>query len=71
MVRLICGDFQRVRQARTVMIVGLGDEHLGLVHQPAEGGAMDDAVAVALVQGAELMGFLGMRRPRLWRVRMA
>jgi hypothetical protein len=38
------------------MIAVLGDEDLGLVLQPAEGGGVDDAVAVALEVGARRAG---------------
>src|SRR5262249_34404844 len=41
-------DLERVRQARAVMIPGWRKEHLGLVLQPAEGFAVDDAIAIAL-----------------------
>ena len=41
------GDFERVGQPRAEMIALVIDEHLGLVGEPAEGGRMDDAVAVA------------------------
>ena len=41
------GHFQRVGQAGAVMVALVEDEHLGLVGQAAEGGRMDDAVAVA------------------------
>ena len=54
------GHFQGVRQAGAVVVVGLGDEHLRLVHQPAKGGGVDDAVAVALVEGAVGVLRLGM-----------
>ena len=53
MVRLIWADFQGVRQPGAVMVAGLIDEHLRLVHEPAKGGAVDDAIAVALVQSAK------------------
>ncbi len=46
-------DFEGVRQARAVVVVGLRDEHLCFVHEPPEGGGVDDAIAVALVEGAE------------------
>ena len=42
----------RVGQPGAVMIALMRDEHLGLVLQPAEGGRMDDAVAVALERRA-------------------
>jgi hypothetical protein len=48
-------------QAGAVVIPRGGEEHLGLVHEAAEGLAMDDAVAVALElapQGARLHGML-------------
>ena len=41
------GDFQRMGEPGAVMIALVVDEHLGLVREPAEGGGMDDAVAVA------------------------
>jgi hypothetical protein len=37
-----------MRQAGAVMVALMGDEHLAFVGQPAKGGGMDDAVAVAL-----------------------
>ena len=42
----------RVGQAGAVVIAFVGHEDLGLVGQPAEGGGMDDPVAVALEFGA-------------------
>ena len=54
------GDFQGMREAGAVMVVGLGDEDLRLVHQPAKRGGVDDAIAVALVEGAKRMGRFGM-----------
>jgi hypothetical protein len=39
--------FQRVREAGAVMVAFVEDEHLGLVLEAAEGGGVDDAVAVA------------------------
>ncbi len=41
------------------MVALMGDEDLGLVHQPAERGRMDDAVAVALKRRAHLVFRLG------------
>jgi len=41
-------DFDAVRQARAEQVAFVVDEYLSLVFQPAKGGAMDDAVAVAL-----------------------
>src|SRR5690606_36479612 len=46
------GYLQAVGQARAVMIALMRDEDLGLLLQPAEGGGMDDAVAVALERRA-------------------
>ena len=52
-------DLERVRQARDE-VVALGvDEDLRLVLQPAERLGVEDAVAVALERGAELVGLLG------------
>ncbi len=39
--------FQRVGEPRAVMVALVIDEHLRLVRQAAEGGGMDDAVAIA------------------------
>ena len=39
--------FERVGEPGAVMIALVEHEHLGLVLEPAEGGRMDDAVAVA------------------------
>jgi len=44
-------DFNRMGQAGSVVVALMGDEDLGLVLQPAEGGGVDDAVAVALEGG--------------------
>ena len=41
------GDFQRMGQPGAVVIALVEHEHLGLVLEPAEGGGMDDPVAVA------------------------
>ena len=41
-------DLDRVGQARAEMVALVVDEHLRLVGEAAEGGGMDDAVAVAL-----------------------
>ena len=58
--------FQGVRQPRPVMIALVEDEDLGLVFEPAEGGGMDDAVAVApeIVAASGSRGS-GTSRPRL------
>ena len=42
----------RVGEPGAVVVALVGDEHLRLVLQPAEGGRMDDAVAVALERRA-------------------
>ena len=42
------GDLDRMGEARAEMVALVIDEHLGLVGKAAEGGRMDDAVAVAL-----------------------
>lgn len=47
------GDFEGVRQAGAMIIAKLVDEHLRLVHEPAERGGMDNAIAVALIDGAK------------------
>ena len=39
---------QRMGESRAEMVAVVGDEHLGLVHQAAEGGGVHDAVAVTL-----------------------
>ena len=52
--------FERMRDARAVQVALVVDEHLGLVGEPAEGIAMDDAIAVALVFAAEFRRRLGM-----------
>ena len=44
--------FEAVGQPRAVMIAFVIDEDLGLVVQPAEGGRMQDAVAVARIRRA-------------------
>ncbi len=41
------GDLERVGQPGAEMIAFVEDEDLGLVREPAKGGGMDDAVAVA------------------------
>ena len=40
-------DLERMGQAGAVVVTLVGDEDLGLLLQPAEGGGVDDAVAVA------------------------
>ena len=46
-------DLDRVRQPRAVVVALVVDEDLRLVFQPAEGGGVDDALAVALVGRAQ------------------
>ena len=55
------GDLHRVGHARAVMVARAVEEDLRLVLQPAEGAAVDDAVAVALEGGAELVAVLLVR----------
>ena len=54
----------RMGEAGAEMVALVMDEHLRLVGEAAEGGRMDDAVAVALELGARRRGRLGDRRPR-------
>ncbi len=56
----------RVGEAGAEMVALVIDEHLRLVGEPAEGGRMDDAVAVALEVGPRRRGRLGDQaaRPR-------
>ena len=42
------GDFKGMGQAGAVVIAFIVDEYLGLVLQPAEGGCVQDPIAVAL-----------------------
>ena len=64
--------FERVRESRAVVVVDAGDEDLGLAGHAAERGAVDDALAVALVEGAERVSGFGVpaapRGPRRHRV---
>jgi hypothetical protein len=46
------GHFQGVGEASAVEVALVIDEHLSLVHEPPEGGGMDDAVPVPVVFGA-------------------
>jgi hypothetical protein len=52
-------DLQGVRQAGSVVVVDLADEDLGLAHQPAEGGGVNDALPVPLEPGPERVRVLG------------
>ena len=54
------GDFERMGEPRPVVIALVIDEDLGLVFQPPERPAMDDAVAVALKRRAGAAFGLGM-----------
>src|SRR5713101_4577077 len=49
------GDFQRVGQARAVVVSFGGDEHLRLVGEPTKRLAVDNAIAVALKTGAQVV----------------
>ena len=53
------GHLDRVGQAGPVVIAGSVEEDLGFAVETAEGGAVDDAIPVALVAGAEEMLLLG------------
>src|SRR5690606_16483498 len=53
------GNLQRVGEAGAEQVALVVDEDLGLVLQPAEGGAVDDTVAVALEFAAEPRRRLG------------
>ena len=52
-------DFERVRQARAVVIAGRREEHLRLVLQPAERLGVDDAIAIALERRADRIFVFG------------
>ena len=56
-------DFERVREPGAVVVVDRGDEHLRLAGHAAERGAVDDALAVALVERAERVVRLGVPPP--------
>ena len=49
---------ERMGQPRALMVLG-EDEDLGLAGQPAEGGGVEDTVAVTLEAGAPHVGLLG------------
>jgi len=53
--------FEAVGKARAVMVAFVIDEDLSLVLQPAKGGRMNDAVAVARIFAA--VGMRGFRKP--------
>jgi hypothetical protein len=50
---------QGVREACPEVVAIRGDEDLGLVHEPAEGLGVDDAVPIALEVVADTVGRLG------------
>ena len=54
-------DFETVREARAVMVAFVVDEHLRFIFETAEGGGMDDAIAVALEGGAGVAFFLAVQ----------
>ena len=54
---------ETVGQTRPIVIAFVIDEHLGLVFETAEGGRMDDAVAVALERCSGRALGLGMKPP--------
>jgi hypothetical protein len=56
-------DLERVREARAVVVAGRREEHLRLVLQAAERLAVDDAIAVALERGADVVFHLGAQAP--------
>ncbi len=56
-------DLDGVGQAGPVMIAGAVEEDLGFVVEAAEGAAVNDAVAVALVKGSVEVGFLLVQPP--------
>ena len=57
------GHLQGVGEPGALVVVG-EHEHLGLAGQPAEGGGVEDAVAVALEARPPLVGLLGPARGR-------
>src|SRR5262249_43126198 len=63
-------DFKRVGEPRPVMIALVENENLGFVLQSAEGGGMDDAVAIAAKSAAALARRFGMK-PAAAAVRVA
>jgi hypothetical protein len=65
------GHLEAVGQPRAVVIALMIDEHLGLVLEAAEGGGMDDPVAVALEGRARRAFGLACSRPRLSQARVA
>jgi len=46
-------DFQTVREASAVMVVGDGGEDLRLTHQPAKSSGVDDPLPISLKQRAK------------------
>ncbi len=59
--------FQRMGQPGAEVVALVGDEHLGLLLKAAEGGAVDDAVAIPREGGAsetDRLGVYASTRPR-------
>jgi hypothetical protein len=54
------GYLERVGEPGAKVVAFVIDEHLGLVLEPAKGGAVDDPVAVALERAAQATGRLRM-----------
>src|SRR5262249_43295212 len=57
------GDLERMGEPGAVVVAFVRDEHLGLVREAAEGGRMDDAVAVAAEVAARRARRLGNEAP--------
>ena len=64
-------DFEGVREPGAVVVVDGGDEHLRLAGHAAEGGAVDDPLAVPLVERAERVRRLRVPPPAARPARMA
>jgi hypothetical protein len=58
------GNLERVRESRTEPVALVIDQHLGLVLEAPERGAVDDPIAVALKLAAEARRRLGVTAPR-------
>ena len=54
-------DFERMGQPRAVMVALVEDKDLGFVLEPAEGGRVDNAVAIAPERAAVFADGLGMK----------
>ena len=57
---------ERVRQPRAMVVAHLAGEDLRLLAQPAKGGAVQNAVAIALIRAA--IGMRGFRIPSARRI---